>query len=338
MSTTRAPCLGSARPHTVRAQALALAIVFCLVAAAPGRVEPEHPRSEHGEAARGGERHGKGEAHRRAIVRLPAGVLDEFGIRVAVAGPGRIGRTVTLPAEVRANEDRLAHITPRFPGIVKSVRKRIGDRVEAGELLATIESSESLASYPLTTGIAGVVIARHVTRGEAVTRETLAFVIADLHDVWIDISAHQNNLDQVRVGQRVLISAGHGREEAEGTISYVSPVVDEATRTATARVVLSNPDHVWRPGMFVTARVLVEDAEVPVVVPRTAVEIVGGERVVFVETDAGFAPRPIVGGRQDSRSIEVVAGLRPGERYVARGGFTLKAELAREELSGDPGH
>jgi len=135
-----------------------------------------------------------------------------------------------------------------------------------------------------------------------------------------------------------LVSAGHGREEAEGPISYISPVVDEETRTATARVVLPNSNHVWRPGMFVTARVLVEDTEVPVAVPRTALEVVEGETVVFVETDEGFAPRPIRRGRADYVRVEVLSGLRSGERYVAQGGFTLKAELAREELSGGHNH
>ncbi len=292
------------------------------------------PRPIHAEAHREHEDHEGSENHGSEAISISPETLEEFEILLTVAGPGRIARTVTLPAEVRANEDRLAHITPRFDGIVVSVNKRIGDHVVPGQVLAVIESSGSLAPYPLKTEIAGVVIAKHITRGEPVTRQSQAFVIADLGNVWIDISAYQKDFAELRIGQQVLISAGHGRDEADGQISYISPIVDERTRTATARVVLDNPKRIWRPGMFVTARVLVEDATVLVAVPRTAVEIVEDQPVVFVETDEGFTLRPIETGRKDGRHVEIVSGLRPGERYVCQGGFTLKAELAREELSG----
>ncbi len=321
------------------------AILLGLTGPLPVHAEEEdHAQGDHVEATAGGEAHdehedrGEGEDHGSEAIRIGAKVLEEFEIRLTVAGPGRIARTVTLPAEVRANGDRLAHITPRFAGIVKSVKNTVGDRVEPGQVLAVIESSGSLAPYPLKTEIAGVVIAKHVTRGEPVTRESQAFVIADLDNVWIDISAYQKDFAELQIGQQVLISAGHGREEAEGQISYISPIVDEETRTATARVVLSNSKRVWRPGMFVTARVLVEDVEVPLAAPRTAVEIVEDQPVVFVETDEGFTLRPIKIGRKDALQVEIVSGLRPGERYVAQGGFTLKAELAREELSGGHSH
>lgn len=321
-----------------------LALLLGVSAACPVRAEEDHPHGDHAKATAGGEAHDEHEDHEEAenhgseAVSIGADVLKEFEIRLAVAGPGRIASSVALPAEVRANGDRLAHITPRFAGIVKSVKKTIGDRVEPGEVLAVIEGSDSLAPYSLKTEIAGVVIAKHITRGEPVTRESQAFVIADLDNVWIDISAYQKDFADLRIGQQVLVSAGHGREEAEGPISYISPIVDEETRTATARVVLPNPDRVWRPGMFVTARVLIKDTKVSVAVPRTAVEMVEGQMVVFVETDEGFALRPIKTGHENALHVEVVSGLRPGERYVAQGGFTLKAELAREELSGGHSH
>ena len=324
------------RPHH-----LLLTVLLGLATACPASAEEHHAHHGHGDHD---EDNGGADPHKRHVelgsdaVMIGADVREEFGIHLAIAGPGRITRTVTLPAEVRANEDRLAHITPRFAGIVKEAKKKVGDRAEPGEILALIESSGSLAPYPLKTEIAGVVIAKHITRGEPVTRESEAFVIADLDDVWIDISAYQKDFTELQIGQRVVVSAGHGRDQAEGRISYISPIVDEETRTATARVVLANPNRVWRPGMFVTARVLVEDATVPVAVPRTAIETIEGRAVVFVETEVGFEPRPIETDRQDDLRVEIVSGLRPGDRFVAKGGFTLKAELAREELSGGHSH
>ena len=298
-----------------------------------GREEsrPQAPPSAATDDSQQGERGAEG-------IRLTDEVLEEFGIRLATAGPGRIERALVLPAEVRPNEDRLAHIAPRFPGIVTEVRSRVGDHVEAGQVLAVIESSASLAPYSLKTAISGVVIAKHVTRGEPVSREAQTFVVADLSDVWIDISAYQKDVGKIRVGQRVLVSAGHGLTEAEGTVSYLAPVVDEETRTTTARVVLPNPESLWRPGMFVTAKIIVDEAKVPIAIPRTALEIIDDQTVVFVRDENGFKPRAIGIGRQDTATVEVVSGLQGGEHFVSHGGFTLKAELARDELSGGHGH
>jgi cobalt-zinc-cadmium efflux system membrane fusion protein len=271
------------------------------------------------------------------VVRLEPETLAEFGIELGIAGPGRVERSVVLPAEVRPNQDRLAHIAPRFPGIVRAVRADIGDHVEAGQVLAIVES-EALSPFPLKTLIDGVVIQKHITRGEPVSREQAAFVVADLRDVWIDISVYQKDLVDIAIGQPVRVSAGHGLQEAEGRIAYLSPVVDEATRTATARVVLANPDGLWRPGLFVTARIRTAETEVPVAVPRTALQELRGEAVIFVETGAGLVAQPVRIGRQGESRVEIVEGLTAGQRYVSHGGFTLKSELARGSFSGGHAH
>ena len=310
--------------------ALAPTILFALASASFAETDHGAQTAKHEES----ENHGAEDT-----VVLNEDILDEFGIVVGVAGPGVVTRSVSLPAEIRANEDRLAHIAPRFPGIAREVRKSVGDSVKAGEILAIIESSESLAPYPLKAQIDGTVIERHITRGEPVSQSRgRAFTVADLREVWVDISVYQKHLTSVQLGQNVRISAGHGLAEAEGTISYVSPIVDEETRTATARIVLANPDGLWRPGLFVTAVVEVDRVEVEVAVPRTALEEVEGSTVVFVKGPNGFTPRPVTFGLRGRDLVEVTDGLEAGATYVTKGGFTLKSELAREELGGGHGH
>ncbi|MFQ5699382.1 MAG: efflux RND transporter periplasmic adaptor subunit [Myxococcota bacterium] len=270
-----------------------------------------------------------------ASIRLSQAQRSEFGIELQTAGPGHIALTIELPGEIRPDQDRLAHLVPRFGGIVKEVRKQVGDTVQAGDVLAWIESSESLASYPLKSLIDGTVIAKHLTRGEAVATDREAFVVADLRSVWVDLSVYQKDLDRVRVGQQVQIATGHAAPGAEGTLSYVSPVVDEKTRTATARVVLPNPDGTWRPGLFVTGTVTVQSADVPVAIPRDAVQSLGDERVVFVANGDGLEPRPVRLGTSDGRQVEILEGLSPGDRFVSRGGFTLKSELEKAGFEDD---
>jgi cobalt-zinc-cadmium efflux system membrane fusion protein len=156
--------------------------------------------------------------------------------------------------------------------------------------------------------------------------------------VWVDISVYQKDMPSVHVGQPVIVSAGHELEKAEGRISYISPVVDEGTRTATARVVLPNRDGSWRPGLFVTARIQVDRTEVSLAVPRTALVVLEDRTVIFARHDNGFEPRPVKLGLKGDLNVEIREGLAPGDRYVSRGGFTLKSELLRGQFAGGHGH
>ena len=289
-------------------------------------------KGEHGEHGRAeglsqGDKHGHEDER---IVKLTPQEQREFGIEVDVVGGGLIELFLSLPAEIRPNADRLAHIVPRFSGIVTDVHAHLGDWVQKGQTLATIESDESLTPFQVKTLISGTVISKHITLGETVSRERDTYVIADLSTVWVDITLYQRDLESVRTGQPVTIFVGHGRSKDPGTISYITPVVDEATRTATARVVLRNEQGRWRPGMFVTAEILTDRVDADIAIPKTALQTLDEHTVVFVETEDGFEAREITLGRTGSQLVEVLSGLKSGERYVSMGGFTLKAELGKE--------
>ena len=267
--------------------------------------------------------------HEENIVMLPEDEWEEFGIKDARAESGELKIYVTLPGQVEVNQDHLAHIVPRFPGVVKEVRKSLGDQVKKDEVLAIIEGNESLAPYELKSLIEGTVIDKHITLGEALSDEDVAFVVADLSSVWVTLNVYQKHLPLVEEGQQALISTGHGVPDTEGIISYIAPVVEENTRTGLARVVLSNPQGLWRPGLFVTAKILVDEIDVPLLVPRSALQSIENQTCVFVLTDKGFEPQPVTLGRKNETHVEVTAGLNPGQRYVKEGGFTLKAELSK---------
>lgn len=268
--------------------------------------------------------------HEEEIVKLTQEEINEFGIEISTAGPGKLEQHVDLTGEIVIDPDRLAHIFPRFPGIVKEVRKKIGTPVKKGEVLAIIESNESLSPYEVKSLIEGEVIDMHLTRGEVIADGDHTFIIADLSKVWVNLSVYQKDLPDIQLGQKVYISAGPNTKEIEGKISYISPVVDEKTRTATARVVLNNSDGYWRPGLFVSGKVIIGDETVSVFVPKTALENFENRTVVFVKHKEGFEPQPVTIGRSNTKAVEIVAGLKPGQNYVSKGGFTLKAELQKE--------
>ena len=183
--------------------------------------------------------------------------------------------------------------------------------------------------YVMRAPFEGVVIEKHIVLGEALGGDAQAFVVADLRTVWVDISVYQKDLPVVRKKQSVIIAAGHGIPEVKGDISWISPRVDEHTRTALARVVLPNTEGHWRPGIFITAKIAVSEVLVPLLVPKTALQTVEEKLSVFVQDEDGFEPREVTLGRSNDTHVEITSGLAPGQRYVMAGAFTLKAQLSK---------
>ena len=274
-----------------------------------------------------------------SVIHLSEDEIAEFDITIGTAGPGRLQVHITVSGEIVIPPDNLAHIHPRFPGMVKEVKKHIGDHVREGEVLAIIESNESLTDYQLKSLIDGTIVEKHITRGEIVEADMSphGFVVADLSEVWIYLNLYQKDLPFVKQGQKVTISLGPGLEETTGKINYISPIIDESTRTATARVILPNPKGIWKPGLFVNGSIVTSEFTAEIAVPKTAVEILDEKPCVFIKSDEGFKPRFITTGRENRTLVEVLSGLSKGESYVTRGGFTLKAEL-QKEVFGDDQH
>jgi cobalt-zinc-cadmium efflux system membrane fusion protein len=259
--------------------------------------------------------------------------LVAHGVTIARSGPAVVGTEVDLPGEIVLNADRVAHIVPRFPGIVQSVNKNLGDVVRAGDVLAVVQSNASAAPYDVTSMVGGTVIEKHVTLGEFVRDDADIMVVADLSTVWVNISVYARFLADVSPGQRVRITSPGVGESTTGTIDYVGPIVGETTRTGVARMVLPNPERIWQPGLFVTAHITVSEASAAVAVPDAAIQTIEGREVVFVRTMNDFTARPVVTGRRSHDWVEIVEGLAPGEDYVADGSFIFKAELGKSEAA-----
>lgn len=193
----------------------------------------------------------------------------------------------------------------------------------------------SLAAYTLTSPIDGVVLERRAAPGEWIDRQDTPFVVGDLSVVWVDLAIHPHELPSVKAGQEVLLRPQGLEEERRVPIAFVHPVARDDERVAFCRVLLENPGALWKPGLFVSGTVFLAAEAAQVVVPRSAVTRRGHEHLVFALTDHGFESREVQLGRQDLQSVEILRGLRPGERYAATGAFLLKAELSRESLVAD---
>lgn len=266
---------------------------------------------------------------------------------IALQGARRRLYVLGLTSEETAELERLAELQTRISAskamcddphckTCKQALSNTGDdNASEAEVLA---AEKKLAWYPLRAPFGGTVIEKHLTLGEKHSDDFGAFTVADLTSVWVNIAVYQKDLPYVRKGMGVTISTGAGMPDAQGTIAYVAPVVDQKTRTALARVVLPNPDGQLRPGLFVNARISIGQENASVVIPKSAVQRMGEKPVVFLETAEGFKPAPVSLGRSNQSHVEILSGLVAGQRYVTQGAFELKAKLVTSGLGAHAGH
>ena len=262
-------------------------------------------------------------------VKLTDAKIAAAGIELAKAGPGVLRDSLLLNGIVQPNQESLLQVTPRFPGIVRDVRKRIGDRVEKGDVLAIVESNQSLTPYELKASLAGTVIDRQTTLGEFVSEQKPAFVIADLSTVWVDFSVYRRDLKRVNIGDQVLIDPADGGQPIESKISYLSPVGSSETQSALARAIVPNLGLRLRPGLFITGRLTLSAKKVNVAVKSSALQTVENRTVVFVREGEKFEPRDVETGDRDQEIVEITFGVNDGEVYAAKNSFVVKAEMAK---------
>ena len=189
--------------------------------------------------------------------------------------------------------------------------------------------------YALKSPMNGVVTRKLVVNGQVVELSQILFEVADLNTVWAEVSIPTKELGMVKVGQTVTVGATAFAQTETGKITYIAPLIDAQSRTATARVVLDNQKRNWLAGLPVNIDLVAEEVTVPLAVSLEAIQSLHYGDVVFGRYGDAFEARPVELGRRDSKYVEVLSGLNEGEQYAAGNSFIVKAELGKAGASHD---
>ena len=190
-------------------------------------------------------------------------------------------------------------------------------------------SGEAPRTYLFRAPADGVVIEKMAVTGQMMKAGERIYRLADLSSVWVLAQIYEQDLPFVQAGQPAEVRTSYGVPRTfEGSVQLLLPQVEDQTRTATARIVLPNPDRYLRPGMFTDVRFASQLTDSAVLVPDTAVLRSGERNTVFVARDGGsFEPREVqLGSRSEGNFYEVLSGLAAGERVVTSGQFMLDSE------------
>lgn len=190
------------------------------------------------------------------------------------------------------------------------------------------------ADVPLRAPFDGRVIMRNITRGEVVETNQKFFTVADLSDVWVVGNVPEKDVQFIRQEQRVdVVVSAYPHAIFQGTITYISDVLDPATRTMRLRVTVPNPDRLLKPEMFATVRVYAAPTPDALTVPLVAVQSGPVGKILFVRRSAHeFDVRTVKLGSEQGEVVTVLEGVREGEEVVTKGAFVLRSEMERHKI------
>ncbi|MCU0729055.1 MAG: efflux RND transporter periplasmic adaptor subunit [Sphingopyxis sp.] len=299
-----------------------------------GTVEEPHSFDVEVIAVEGGRRHRWTYASPEGRTRITAEAAREGGIEIARVGPATIGETRELYGTIALAPTARSEIRGQFPGRIVSVTRAVGDRVRRGDLLARIESSESMQVYPVYSTVSGVIAERNGNPGD-VTFDRPLYVITDPAATTVEFNVFPRDLGSIRPGQRVTIQTLDGQPVGEATLSDYIPEGNRAAGTALMRATLNNRDGRYRPGMALRGMVTINAVQVPLAVRTEALQPFRDFTVVFANYGDQYEVRMLRLGRRTPEWTEVLSGIAPGTPYVTAGSFLVRADVEKSGASHD---
>ena len=267
------------------------------------------------------------------FIEISSESMKEAGIEFASAGPGKIQETVTLLGEISLNENLVVRVRPRFAGIVKEVLKKQGENVKPGEVLAIIQSNESLSRYEVTAEIAGRIIGRNVSQGEFIKDDQEIFTIANLSTIWVNAAAYESMSPKLKAGMAVTVISDSRNIRQDSVIDFIDAFLLKQSRSQNVRVVLVNTKEEWIPGMFVSVKIITDVHDIACSVPTEAVTEIDGHSFVFVksknEDSERVEARQVTVGQKNSEFSEITENLAVGTSVAVKNSFLLKAQLEK---------
>ena len=273
---------------------------------------------------------------------------DGFVEELLVATTGEAVRrgqpllTLYSPALVAAQEELLtarrlaAQITPAAgeawegaQSMLEASRRRLAWWDITGEQIERLEQTgEVTKTLRLVAPVSGIVLEKDVVEGQRVTPGARLYRIADLSTVWVEGEVFEQDLQFVDVGSQAHIEVtAYPGEHMMGTVSFVYPTVEVASRTNRVRVSVPNPGLRFKPGMFATVFFEVAAIRDEIAVPLEAVIVTGERNLVFVRDETGLLmPHEVVLGARAGDLVQILSGLAEGETIVASANFLIDAE------------
>lgn len=277
-------------------------------------------------------------SHKENIVTLKKENLQHVTLKIEPAEMGSLGMTLKAAGRVSFNLVKTAKVTPTLEGRLTKVNFDLNDQVKAGDTLALIESPELLGkALELKAPSDGIIVERNVTVGELVEKSKSVCTISDPTKLWVIADVKERDIAAVKLGQEAAFSVlAYPQEKFNGKIVLVANQVESGSRTIETRIEVDNADGRLKPGMFTDVEITTTILNSVLVIPDTALQTDGDDQIVFVANDeTTFEKRVVKLGEEQSGRVQILEGLKIGDKIVSVGSFILKSEMLKGEMGED---
>lgn len=258
-------------------------------------------------------------------------LAQQIGVTTTKAGAGAIQHNQTLYGQLVMNPDNQVKVQARFAGVLTQVKANVGETVKKGQVLAEVESNQSLQRYQIKAPMSGTIVQRHANVGEQARDQDL-FVIENYASLWGQMRVFPAQQGLIKVGQKVRLMLAD--QVVEAKIDSILPgSLSEPFQLA--RVAVDNPNQKWLPGMWLNAQVNVGETAVGLRVDNRALQSFRDWTVVFIKVGDEYEIRPLDLGESDAQFSEVLSGLNVGDEYVVNQSYLIKADIEKSGASHD---
>ena len=247
---------------------------------------------------------------------------------------GQLLATIYAPDLVAAQQELItaASLKESQPALYKAVRSKLKNwKLSDTQINAIEESGTVRENFRIYATVSGTVSEVMAAQGDYVNQGQPIVKLSNLNSVWAEFDAYENQIAQFNIGQKINITTNaYPNKEFEGTISFIDPILNNATRTITVRATLQNKNDLFKPGMFVTGKVkgATQTMENTLTVPASAVLWTGERSLVYVKTNPNepvFEMREVTLGNRSGETYQVSTGLNNGDEIVTNGTYTVDA-------------
>ena len=247
---------------------------------------------------------------------------------------GQLLATIYAPNLVAAQQELItaASLKESQPALYKAVRNKLKNWKLSDKQIDAIEASGSVRdNFPIYATVSGTVAEVIAKEGDYVKQGQPILRVSNLNSVWAEFDAYENQISNVKEGQNIkIVTNAYPNKEFDAKISFIDPVLNNATRTVTVRAILKNTEGLFKPGMFVNGKLkgLSESNNDLISIPATAVMWTGERSLIYVKTNPNepvFEMREIVIANRNAENFTVKEGLENGDEIVTNGTFSVDA-------------
>ncbi|OGF53444.1 MAG: hypothetical protein A2452_06440 [Candidatus Firestonebacteria bacterium RIFOXYC2_FULL_39_67] len=258
---------------------------------------------------------------------------EKMGITLGTVAYKNIEEVFSVTGEIAKDTDKAFHVISKIQGKVVDVKVQYGMIVKKDSILAAISNAKTGVLEEIRSDYAGIITGVNAASGQQLDEISSLFTVSDLSNICANFDIYEKDSGKVQVGQKVKVTtAAYPDKTFTGNILFVSPRIDDTSRTLKVRAEINNNEYLLKHNMFINGKIIMAGGRF-LSVPIKSVYQVKDKRMVFVaKNKSEFETREVELGFEDDVFVQIKRGLREGEIIAVDGSFLLKSELLKATM------